>query len=92
MAFERHGLEAFGHVGFINAVQVHRRLVLLEHLLHGAPHVGAGRVGQVGQRMGHRARQREQRFTLFVGLDKGRQRFAAQRQHLVARGVELDGL
>ena len=77
VAFERHRLQAFGHVGFVDRVEVAAAAALLEDLLDQArpcrrPRRSSGRAAAAPARAG----QAEQRLAVGVGLGVGRQRLA----------------
>jgi catechol 2,3-dioxygenase-like lactoylglutathione lyase family enzyme len=92
VAFERHRLEALGHVGLVDGLQRQGHAGLLHHR---SPPAGPGRRrrhSQEGHALARPAGQAELRLALGVGSREGCQRLLAQGQHLVAGRVELQGL
>ena len=92
MPFQRHGFQAFGHVGFVHPLQMDGRVGLFQDQLRHPPQVGPRRIAQVGQWLPGAARQAEQRLAIGVGLAVGRQHFLPQADHFVAVGIQLKGL
>ena len=92
MTFECHRLQALGHVGFVNTVQMDSGARLLEQHVHHTAQVSAGRVAQVRQRLSSLPRQRIKGLAIGGRFDIGRQQFLPQREHLVAARVQLKGL
>ena len=92
MAFQRHGFEAFGHIGFVHTLQVHGHTGFLEHHVHHQTEVGTGRVAQVRQGGIVAPRQAKQGLALGIGQRHRRHHFLPQAHHFVACAVKLEGL
>ncbi|MNT87680.1 hypothetical protein D3C72_2281280 [compost metagenome] len=92
MALDRHGFEAFGHVGFVHTLEVHRHVGIFEQQLGQAAQIRARAVGQERQSTSGRARQHEQRLAMRIRLGIRGQQFFTQAHHFIARGVQLEGL
>ena len=92
MTFERHGLEAFGHIRLVHPVEVNSGGRLLQDQVDHLPQIGTGSVAQVRQGLAHAPGQLKQRRAVWPRLDVGRHHLFAQAHHLIAVGVELIGL
>ena len=92
MAFQRHGFQAFGHVGLVNPIEVNRRGRLLQHQVDHAPKVSARCISQIRQRLPRASGQGKLRLARSGCPHERRQQFSAQRHHFITIGIKLKRL
>ena len=92
MPFKRHRLEALGHVGFVDPVEMDRSGRLFEYQVDHLPQIGTRRIPEVRQQMTGAAWQAEQGCSVRIGLDIGRYRLFTQAHHFITLRVELERL
>ena len=92
MSLDGHDFQAFGHVGFIDPVQMDGGIRLFEHPVGDRAQVSPRGVAQVRQRAVDMPRQLEQRRPVRPGLGVRRQQLLAKHDHVVPPGVQLQRL
>ena len=92
MTFQRHGLEAFGHIGFIDALKVHGFGGFLEDQLRHTAQISACGIAQIGQRLPLLTGQREDGIAIRIGLGISSQHLMPQAHHFIACRVQLERL
>ena len=92
MALHGHDFQAFGHVGFIDPVQMNRCTRLLEYPVGHAAQIRPWRIAQIGQGPGGRSRQTKHRVAIGLRFDVRGNRLRPEHHHVVTLSIQLQGL